>query len=230
MFEDLSHTCDVVAAQLQEAARSARQGDGEGAHALIGRALELLRTGAKKPEKGPVRLGTPRVGGRSSLPAWRARQVKAYVDAHLAQSIHVRDLARVTGLSKGHFSRAFKAYFGVTTHAYITQRRMEAACHHLLNTSISLTQIALLCGMSDQSHFTRIFRKVFGDTPARWRRERVGAGCPTTVLHSHRATSMALRLEEGEEIGVDRPGLGRQHAVGEPLVGLEGAVLEQLRR
>jgi AraC-like DNA-binding protein len=45
----------------------------------------------------------------------------------------------------------------------------------MLATGASLSQIALSCGMSDQSHFTRSFRRIVGETPASWRQTRHGA-------------------------------------------------------
>jgi AraC-like DNA-binding protein len=58
---------------------------------------------------------------------------------------------------------------------WITRRRVEAAQALMLTTSIPLSEIALRCGMSDQSHFTRAFRRVVGDTPYSWRQTRRGA-------------------------------------------------------
>ncbi len=52
------------------------------------------------------------------------------------------------------------------------QRRVAMAQRLMLGTSEQLSRIALSCGMSDQSHLTRWFRRIVGETPAAWRRAR----------------------------------------------------------
>jgi AraC-like DNA-binding protein len=58
---------------------------------------------------------------------------------------------------------------------WIRQRRIEFAQGLMLTTGASLSEIALSCGMSDQSHFTRSFRRIVGETPSSWRETRHGA-------------------------------------------------------
>lgn len=108
-----------------------------------------------------------------TLPNWRARRVLQYVEAHLDERITIDALARQAGLSVSHFSRAFKATFGVTVHQYLMQRRVQVAQSMMILTSDRLSEIAVCCGLSDQSHLTRWFRRVVGVTPGAWRRERL---------------------------------------------------------
>jgi AraC family transcriptional regulator len=110
---------------------------------------------------------------RGALAAWQARRVRLYVDANLAQRLETTALADVVNLSASHFCRAFKRTFGITVHRYVMQRRVEMAQHLMRNPSADLSGIALSCGMSDQSHLTRWFRRVVGETPAAWRRARI---------------------------------------------------------
>jgi len=170
----LSSTCDAVAAQMQDAAICARRGDARAAYVLMESAIEMLRcsdfpVGQKFP-RVPAMDSTNQV--RGALPAWRARRVVEHIDLHLGDSISVKELASIAGFSTGHFCRAFKARFRVTVHRYITGRRMQMARHYLLTTSHCITEIALRCGMTDQSHLTRVFSRVFGEPPARWRSAR----------------------------------------------------------
>jgi AraC-like DNA-binding protein len=58
---------------------------------------------------------------------------------------------------------------------WIRQRRIEFAQGLMLTTRDSLSEIALSCGMSDQSHFTRSFRRIVGEAPSFWRQTRHGA-------------------------------------------------------
>lgn len=167
--------CSVVAARLVEAACLARDGNSEAAKAQIARAIALLRG---EPSTIPPSL-QPLNGGmqefeRGGLPGWKKRRVIAYIDAHLTETIRVGDLAELLDLSDSHFSRAFRSAFGTSAHDYITRRRIEVAQGLMLRSSDALCEIALSCGLSDQSHFTRVFRRTVGETPCAWRRARQG--------------------------------------------------------
>jgi AraC-like DNA-binding protein len=73
-------------------------------------------------------------------------------------------------LSTSHFRRAFKVSFGVTFYKYINRRRVERAQEMMVMTDQPLCQIARQCGFADQPHFTRVFRRLVGSSPAIWRR------------------------------------------------------------
>jgi AraC family transcriptional regulator len=102
--------------------------------------------------------------------AWRVRKVLTYIESNLSGAILVTALARIAGMSCSRFHRRFRARFGLTPHMYVTLKRVEFAQVLMLTTNDSLSQISLACGMTDQAHFTRIFRRLTGETPARWRR------------------------------------------------------------
>lgn len=129
-----------------------------------GRVSAILVSDDAVPEKaGPAKTG---------LAAWQMRRVTAYIDAHLAGSIRNRDLAAAAKLSCGYFCQSFKDSFGCPPHSYIVRRRVERAKELLETTTTPLSQIALDCGFSDQSHFSRIFRRVTGEAPRLWRHKR----------------------------------------------------------
>ena len=111
--------------------------------------------------------------GCGGLAPWQVRRVVTYIDAHLADSIRCADLACVTRLSVSHFMRAFRESFGAPAHAFLMRRRLERAQGMMLTTDTALGQIALDCGLADQSHLTRLFRKLVGESPAAWRRARI---------------------------------------------------------
>jgi AraC-like DNA-binding protein len=108
-----------------------------------------------------------------SLTAWQARRAVEYIEDHLGLKIGLRDMADLVALSPSHFSRAFKQSLGSSPMAYVAARRVERAKLMMTSTRERLTHIALACGFADQSHFTRSFRRVFGMSPARWRRTSV---------------------------------------------------------
>ena len=106
------------------------------------------------------------------LAAWQVVRVRSYIDSNLHRTIHIRDLSAVARRSKAHFSRKFKLAVGESPHAYVVRRRLERACHLMMTSTASLSEIALSVGFSDQAHLCRLFRQAFGQSPARWRRER----------------------------------------------------------
>jgi AraC-like DNA-binding protein len=159
---------DNVATQLFEAACCALGGDGTATQAHIARALVLLQDNF-----GRTAEARPDVAG--ALSAWRAQRVAGYIESNLSGTVRVRDLAHLVGLSNSYFCHAFKRRYGLTVHVYLTCRRIEMAQQLMLSTTESLSEIALSCGMSDQAHFTRAFRRVVGETPNRWRQSRRAA-------------------------------------------------------
>jgi transcriptional regulator GlxA family with amidase domain len=97
------------------------------------------------------------------------RRVREYVEAHFGESIDLLVLAEVAGLSVHHFARQFKQSAGVTPHVYLTQKRVERAREMLVQTDLSLAEIAFAVGFCDQGHLARHFRDMLGTTPREFR-------------------------------------------------------------
>lgn len=134
--------------------------------------LALTRLQRASSEPGTSNQADQGTGHKTGLAAWQVRRVTAHIDAHLAGSIRNRDLAAAAKLNCGYFCQAFKDSFGSPPHAYIVHRRVERAKSLLEGTDMALSQIALDCGFSDQSHFSRIFRSIAGENPRLWRHKR----------------------------------------------------------
>ncbi len=113
-------------------------------------------------------LGQPRVPRRLAMAPWRLARVLALIEARLCEDISVTDLAAAAGLSRYHFTRAFRAETGLGPHAYLMQRRCERAKQLMLAGGEPLAGIALACGFAHQAHFTTAFRRAVGTTPGRW--------------------------------------------------------------
>jgi transcriptional regulator GlxA family with amidase domain len=111
---------------------------------------------------------------RGGLAPWQVRKVTSYVDAHLERTIRNEELAALARLNPSHFGRAFRCSFGEPPHEYVIRRRVERAQGLMLSTNASLSAIALDCGLADQAHLSRLFRRVVGETPRAWRRARLG--------------------------------------------------------
>lgn len=108
-------------------------------------------------------------GSRSGLTPRQLKRVTDFVRDNASARIHLRDLAALVGRSPSHFSRAFKVSTGETPHRWVLNFRVAASQSLLIDSSISLAEIALMVGFSDQGHFTRTFKAITGKTPAIWR-------------------------------------------------------------
>src|ERR1700710_2931043 len=152
-------------AKLLETARREFERDQEAAKASLVTASHILQAEIE-------RYSGANGSARGGLAAWQILRVRAYIDGNLHRTIHIRDLSAVARRSPAHFSRKFKLSVGESPHAYVVGRRLQRACHLMMTSAASLSEIALSVGFSDQAHLCRLFRQSFGQSPANWRRER----------------------------------------------------------
>jgi AraC family transcriptional regulator len=106
---------------------------------------------------------------RGGLPHVQCRLLTRYIEENLDRNISLADLAGVVELSVFHFLRKFRTEFGCPPHAYVMRQRIERAKRQLARRDIPLKVVAANCGFSDQSHMTRLFRRLLGTTPAEYR-------------------------------------------------------------
>jgi AraC family transcriptional regulator len=99
----------------------------------------------------------------------KLRRVITYIHNHLEQALSLATLAAVAQTSPAHFARLFKQATGWTPHQYVITCRMEEAKRLLVETDMSLSEIAPQVGCADQSHFTALFRKHVSITPQIYR-------------------------------------------------------------
>jgi AraC family transcriptional regulator len=105
------------------------------------------------------------------LAPWQLRRVTEYITEHLSETVTLRELALITRLSQSQLGRAFKRSTGFSLHRWQLNARVAKAQELLLSSSAPHAQIALATGFSEQSHFSRVFKKVVGRSPAAWERE-----------------------------------------------------------
>ncbi len=161
-------TLRSVMTELCTAIRSALDDERGTAEDSLRRAAEILR------EMGATQAPTPQPV-RGGLCPWQIRKVTSYVEAHLDTPIRNEDLAVIVRLNPSHFGRAFRNSFGEPPHEYLIRQRVERAQGLMLSTDAPLSEIALNCGLADQAHLSRLFRRIVGETPRAWRRARVSA-------------------------------------------------------
>lgn len=113
------------------------------------------------------------VGG---LQKWRLRRVAEYIDGHLSKKITLAELAAVAGLSRMHFASQFRMATGLRPHEYLLRQRVRCADELLRNTRMTIVEVALSVGFQTQAHFTTVFKRITGSTPAQWRNAHYAAG------------------------------------------------------
>ncbi|BDM83775.1 AraC family transcriptional regulator [Acaryochloris marina] len=99
------------------------------------------------------------------LSPYKLKQVLEYIDTYLSSNLSIKTLAAISGLSPYYFCRLFKQSKGYSPHQYILHKRVERAKDFLKNSNLSIADIALACGFSNQSHFNRYFKRIVGVTP-----------------------------------------------------------------
>jgi AraC family transcriptional regulator len=104
------------------------------------------------------------------LARWQLKQIQDYIQAHLDQDIKLADLAAVVNLSSYYFIKLFKQSTGMTPCQYLLQQRVQQAQELLAQQrQVAIADIALQCGFTNQSHFTKSFRRLVGTTPKVYR-------------------------------------------------------------
>ncbi len=167
---------------LSMAARRRSMADAVGILDDVRRRIGRDPEGARAAALRLVALLTPPGGGepvpvRGGLAPWQKRKVDRYIQQRLERTLRVEELAEQVSLSVSHFCRAFKESFGASPHLHLTRLRVERAQRLMLTTQDPLSQIALACGMADQAHLSKLFRREVGEPPNTWRRRnKTGAG------------------------------------------------------
>ena len=172
---------DIPAAvpSLIDAAVAAFDADRDTSRRYLLRAWALLRVKSGACAYGEGARPSEYRGG---LLAWQLNRVVDYIETHLAEKMLVTDLADLIDVSVGQMIRAFKVSVGVPPCHYIASRRVELACTMMSTTREPLFQIAIACGMCDQAHFSRVFRRRIGMSPSAWRREQGMSGVDNMSL------------------------------------------------
>lgn len=95
-----------------------------------------------------------------------------YVRKNYTRKVTLEETAALVYLSPAYFSRIFKDEMKVNFNIYVNQLRVEAAKKLLLNDSVPLVDIASQAGFDGQSYFSKVFKKMTGVTPGKFRESR----------------------------------------------------------
>lgn len=127
--------------------------------AIEGLLLELVAAASRLRERNGVAWGRPH---------W-LEEARDRIHGELASRPSLRGLAQSVGVHPVTLARAFRQAFGCTVGEYVRNLRIERATHQLAQTELSLAEIALAAGFSDQSHFSNLFRHHTGLSPSKFR-------------------------------------------------------------
>jgi len=104
------------------------------------------------------------------IPAW-VKELKEIMQDQIDTAISLKEISKDLDINAAYLSREFSKYFdNLTFGEYIRKQRIEKAIELLNNADYTLTEIAYLTGFSDQSHFTRIFKKHTGKNPSAFKK------------------------------------------------------------
>lgn len=151
--------------------REFRQPNAGSPLAVEGLVLEMLAVAARA--SGEVR----------QRPPWMGRAIELLESEH-AQEVTVAGIAAAVGVHPVHFTRSFRRWQGLSASEYVLRLRVRSACRRLLaDGEVGLAEVATAAGFADQSHLTRMFRRVTGMTPGGFRAAvRAGNEPPVPLL------------------------------------------------
>lgn len=98
-------------------------------------------------------------------------EILALMETNLEEPLRPGDLAKTVNISTRQLERLFRRYLSSTPKKYYTDLRLQRAQHLLLQTNMSVTEIAVASGFNAASHFSRLFRQRYGMSPHKLRGE-----------------------------------------------------------
>ncbi len=96
----------------------------------------------------------------------------SYIHQHYFEKITIADLTKIAHLSRTAYIEKFKKICKIPPSEYITQRRIESASNMLINTNLSISEIAYRTGFYDSSHFTKTFENLLKISPVNFRKQK----------------------------------------------------------
>ena len=108
------------------------------------------------------------IGGSS-----QAQIIMRSLRQHLRNPQPIRAAAQSIGWSTDHLTRMCQQYISMTPSQYVREQRIHQACELLEHTDYSIENVAERCGFRDRFYFSRVFTKVTGTSPARYRKQTI---------------------------------------------------------
>lgn len=96
----------------------------------------------------------------------------AYIESHLDQNLRLEQVAKAVHYSGFYLHRIFTATVGITLHDYIRRRQLTEAARLLVCSDLSVVEVALTAGYGSQQAFTDVFKIMYKQTPAAYRKRQ----------------------------------------------------------
>ncbi|TAL06490.1 MAG: helix-turn-helix domain-containing protein [Verrucomicrobia bacterium] len=96
-------------------------------------------------------------------------KAKQFIQEHQADEISLADVAKAVNTSTFYFCKMFKKATGINFTEYLARVRVEKARNLLLNPNLRISEVAFAAGFQSLSHFNRVFRRIAGESPTRYR-------------------------------------------------------------
>lgn len=106
---------------------------------------------------------------KGGMPTLRLNRVLDFMRQNYAKETRLWELAQLAGMSPHYFCDLFKKSTGLTPHQYLVRCRIDQAKILLRGREFGISQIAKATGFADQSHFSKVFRRIVGVTPTQFR-------------------------------------------------------------
>lgn len=133
------------------------------------KSLHIMIVDRARPPNAPQPPAVPRVENE------RVRRAMLLIEQNLSEPLSAREIAQKVSLSSRQLERVFRDSVGMSLQAYSRFLRLHYGLWQLARSGHTITQIAENCGFADTSHFNRLFRRMFGQSPSEMRR----SGAPT---------------------------------------------------
>ncbi len=159
IFDNPAHFCSSGISWLAlRLYKEFRQADNFAALAVQGLMLEIIAEASRDREQRTARR-----------PPRSVEQAREILHEQFSENLPLTRIASMTGVHPVYLARAFRNYFGCSMGEYVRRLRIEAACHQLSGSELSLSEIASAVGFYDQSHFSNTFKRYTGVTPTEYR-------------------------------------------------------------
>ena len=103
---------------------------------------------------------------------YHVEKIKRYIVDHFAEPLRVETISEFIGLNPVYCGALFRRAQGMTINQFTNRIRVQRAAYILEEEGLSISELAAMCGFSDAYYFSRIFKKIMGISPSRWRRWR----------------------------------------------------------
>ena len=101
----------------------------------------------------------------------RIRRIIQLMTVNLRHELQLNELARSLNLSESRLRHLFKEETGISPVQYLKEQRMQKAKELFEKTYLNVKEVMLHVGISDQSHFVKDFKKLYGLSPAKYRNQ-----------------------------------------------------------